>query len=153
METKNKVVLSVLALAGAFCLGYYCTPEKVKTQIVEKESTKVDQKVDNKKHVKVIVVDHTLPNGDHTTTTTTEEQNDTQTETKLKDATTAKESQTPVSGSKIHVQLIGGTEFQPNPLHPIFYGAHVSKDFVGPISLGVMALTNGNVGVSIGISF
>ena len=40
----------------------------------------------------------------------------------------------------------------PNSLKPL-YGASFTKQFLGPISIGAWGLTNGTLGVSVGINF
>jgi hypothetical protein len=61
--------------------------------------------------------------------------------------------QTAPQKSKINISAMAGYDIFHPSLEGPTYGLVVSKEFVGPITLGVFGLTNGTVGVTAGISF
>jgi hypothetical protein len=53
-----------------------------------------------------------------------------------------------VGRSKLSLSALAGTDLR----SPV-YGAHVSKEILGPVSVGIFGLTNGTFGASIGLNF
>ncbi len=53
-----------------------------------------------------------------------------------------------IGRSKVNLSALVGTDFT-SPA----YGLHVSKEFLGPITLGAWGLTNKTVGLSVGLNF
>lgn len=129
-------VLLLIALAIGIAVGRYSNRPAETTKIVHEETKKV---IDTKKKIIEVVT----PDGTKTTTTT----EDTVT-TIDKDKT--KSSQTKPS-PKVNLSFLAGVP-RLNDLRPI-YGLSVSKEFIGPITVGLFGLTNGTLGVSIGVDF
>lgn len=50
--------------------------------------------------------------------------------------------------SKVNLSALVGTD-----LYKPVYGGHISKELLGPISVGAWGLTNATFGVSIGVNF
>ncbi len=148
LENRNKIVLSLLALVFAFAVGRYTASGPDITQKTETES-KENKVVDKDAHVKTVIIETTNPSGvvQKTTTITA----DTTTVSQDKKATSI-DSETVTTAKKpmINVSALSGIDFKTKL--PV-YGAAVSKEFLGPVSLGVFGLTNGTLAVSIGISF
>lgn len=145
MSLKYKITGGVLALAIAFAFGRYTAP------MVPNVKTKVNETIDDKKatdkdvHKKIVIVKEK----DKTTTTITE---DTDTKTNETKDTNIKVDQTVTAPARstLNVSGLAGIDFVKG--QPV-YGASVSKELLGPITVGAYGLTNGVVGLSIGINF
>ena len=53
---------------------------------------------------------------------------------------------------KLNVSALAGIDTATSLLKPI-YGISISKEFMGPITVGAYGLTNGVVGLSVGVNF
>lgn len=137
---KYKIAASLIALALAFASGRYSVNGTVENK---KVSTVVD--TDKTDH-KTVVIDK-KPTGDIITTITDDIDTKTQEKQQVDDTKTnvaAKRSMVNVS-ALVANDFVGS--FKPT------YGVSVSKEILGPITVGVFGLTNGTIGVSIGINF
>lgn len=142
----NKYI--VYGLIGAFVLGfaggeYFSSP---KTTTLEKTTqTDTQTKQNEVTHKKTT----TVQEGNKTTTTTIE---DTQINTKSATDTDTKVYKTVILVKKtVNVSALVGYSLSTFPV-PI-YGISVSKELLGPVTVGVFGLTNGIVGISLGINF
>jgi hypothetical protein len=54
--------------------------------------------------------------------------------------------------STLNVYAMGGLDVT-SPQNGFIVGAHVSKQLIGPVSIGLFGFTNKTAGVSIGMSF
>lgn len=138
MNTKP-ILLGGTALIIAFAVGRYSVPESgIKTTEV-----KVDEEKDKQVH-KVVT---TVKSPDGTVKTVVTVDSDTQT-SKKQDSTT--NQSTVAKRSTLNVALLGGY----NTKSPsVTYGLSVSKELIGPATLGVYGLSNGIIGLSIGLDF
>lgn len=145
MQKRTKVILVLLAAVGAFAGGRYSVPAPDIT--VEKTITKdQERQVDtNKKKTTTIV---TEPSGKKTETIVEETNKTAKTDTR----TSATESVSETYKSPtINISVLAGVDTM-NNFKPV-YGISASKQFIGPITLGAFGLTNGTLGVSVGINF
>lgn len=136
----------VIALVGAFGLGWQSHSLRSKPEIVQ---TQAEEQVKKDKDIKQVVTEVITkePSGKEVRTVVTE------TETKVvtvKDKNTESKTETKAS-DQYTINLMAGIS-KDNLVTPI-YGASASKKFIGPISLGAWALTNGTGGLSVGMSF
>ena len=162
METRQKVIISVCALALAFATGRYTVPEKIKveTKIVEVEKKTENKKEDvnqNKhKETKTVIVEK--PTGEKETTTTTVEDTKTdkssdtaKNDTTTKDSTENKDIK--LGDSKVTVSALAGVQYSVGTGVAPVYGACVSKPIIGPVTVGLWGLSNASGGVSVGLTF
>lgn len=137
MTVRLAALLCLLAaLASAAASRYYFPSIKIKTVEVEKEVVKTD--------VQTVVHTITQPNGIVDTTTTTVDHS--------QKTETDNISSVRVQNPTLNVSALVGNDFSKRLIQPI-YGVSVSKEVLGPITAGVFGLTNGIVGLSIGINF
>lgn len=149
MTTKNKIIFSLLALVATFAAGRYSNQvsykKDTKTSIVEDKNTQKDT------HEKTVTTVVEKPDGEKQTTitqtkdvvATISDVKDTKSETQVSKVTgngTSKLTISALVGIDIHTKL------------PT-YGASITKDVLGPVSIGVFGLTNGTAGISLGVSF
>ncbi len=127
---KKYLVISALTIS---IVSFY-----VGTQFASADTTsKTDiKKVENKDTTVVEVV---KPDGSKTTTTKIIYVGRT-------DSTNT--SQTKHNQPSVNIHALAGLSFTGQPA----YGAHISKRIIGPISLGVFAVSSGVAGLSLGVS-
>lgn len=162
MSTKVKVVIVVALVAGAFAGGRYLTPVKIKTEIKTVEVVKTvivkDKTSDKEVHKTTTTIDSVKPDGTKTTTTTVVEDSSTKQDTKtdiVKDGTkteTTKKEVTKTS-SRLNISALGGAPISIHGLETPVFGLHVSKDILGPVSVGIWGLTDKTFGLSVGLTF
>jgi hypothetical protein len=143
MSSQSKIIVSVIVLAAAFAAGRQSVPEKVKTEIKTVEVEKIVTVV--KKEVVTIVEN---PDGSKQTTIVTDTRTDSQTNTNASNQTTEETKK----NKKLNVSILAGTSPSFN-LTELVYGASISKEVVGPVTVGAWALTNRSVGISVGLNF
>lgn len=143
MTLKTKIILLLIALATSFAFGRYSVPASI-----EKKTEKVEDKiVDRDTHQKTTTTTIKKPNGEIDETTVTE--NDTTSKLiDVKDSISTEkiESKKPM----VNVSILGAHDFKNRQ---DAYGASVSKEFIGPITLGAFGLTSGVLGITIGLNF
>ena len=149
MDTKQKVVISVVCLATAFAVGRWASPTKVKIQIQTVEVEKLVTSKDTKRTS--VTTDITQPNGakEHTVTTVDEVQ-----VVKEKEHDTAKIESKEITRDSSKVTIAGVVFIKPFgiPTVPV-YGLSAYKPILGPIGVGVQFLSDRSIGFSIGLSF
>ena len=146
MSLKIKLISCITIAAAVFALGRYSVdPPTVASTVNRVTTTDLDQDKDT--HKKTVIVK--APSGIETTTIT----EDTVTDTKehqddvLKSATTV----TPQKRIALNLSVLSGV--QPFVgLKPV-YGVSVSKEVVGPVTAGLWGLSDGTVGISVGLDF
>lgn len=131
--TRLQALILILVMLIGFIVG---------RNTVDK-STQDVKETDTNAQVKTVIVEKKEKDGTIETTTTT-----------TKDVVSvSKEDKTQTiapTKSLYNVQAIIATDFK--SVQPI-YGVSASKQFLGPVSLGVFGLTNKTIGVTIGITF
>lgn len=143
METKYKVIAGSAVVLVAFAFGRYSAP-KIPDSTSKSETTKEINK-DTDTHKTTTVTE--TPDGKKVTTITED------TEIKANSTTDTKKSEviTAPKTSLINISALAGLDtsrgFVPT------YGISASKEFIGPITLGTFGLTNGVIGVSVGVNF
>lgn len=163
MENKYKIGLGVLALAVSFAAGRYTVPTSVKnsseTSVVDNKKEKKSENESSEKHTKTTIVDITNPDGSKThtvTKTTDEDKNKKSTDVSSDNSATTKKESSEVtrSGSRLTVSALAGTKLTFSAQNiELDYGAMVSRDLIGPISIGLFGFKSGIAGVSVGLSF
>ncbi len=134
----NLQILAIVAVVSALISGtavYHFFPQ-TKTVEVTKEVVKTD--------IQTVVHTVTQPNGVvDTTTTTTDHSQRTE---------TSKNTQIILAKPKINISGLVANDFNDRLFKPV-YGVSVSKEFLGPITIGMFGLSNSTIGVSLGVSF
>ncbi len=127
---------SISAVLAVAITKYYFPTVQIKTVEVEKEVT----------HYDVHTVTHTVttPNGTTDTTTVTDDHTK-KLETDIKTAVVLKGPEWNVSG-------LVGNDFSQGLIKPI-YGVSVSREILGPVTVGAFGLSNGVLGLSVGLNF
>ena len=151
METKNKIILAVIALVIAFGAGRWSVPEKVQIQEKTVKDTKVDVDLNQNKHEETKTVEVTKPDGTKIKTTVTKEDTSTNKSVdKQSDTTIEKEKTVTAQTAKVTISALAGASL--SQFTPV-YGASITKPILGPITIGVWGLSNATGGLSIGLTF
>jgi membrane glycosyltransferase len=163
MSNKSKLILAVIAIAVAFAAGRFTTPERVKIQKeiveVEKKTKDTSTEAERSKRKETTVREVIHPDGTKETITTIIEDSDTRkkSDTRETQEVARKETETKEvekSKGKLTLSALAGSKVSLSEgVSPLIYGGHISKEVLGPVSLGVFGLSNGIAGVSIGLSF
>lgn len=147
MSLNLKTDLVVLGLIAVFAAGRY-TAQYPKVQTKTDIQVSTDTKVDQDKHKETTSVTEKRPDGTTTTTTKTTEETETKKHTDKESVTHI--DQTVTSSSTLNVSALVGLDLSRQA--PV-YGVSLNKQFIGPLTVGVYGLTNGTIGVSIGLNF
>ncbi len=136
MNDVQILTVACLVSAGLGAGITYKYLPQIKTVEVEKEVIRTD----------VQTVTHTviLPGGATDTTITTIDH--------TQKVDTDSKTTVVLSKPKINLSVLVANDFSRGVLIPT-YGISVSKEFIGPITLGVFGLTSGTLGASIGYNF
>lgn len=135
MNYRQICILVAIVAVTAAVTRHYFPSIQIKTVETVKEVVKTD--------VQTVVRVIKQPNGaEETVTTITDHSVKSSSETK----TAIK------AGKGLSVSALVANDFSNRGLSPI-YGASVSKEIIGPITIGAFGLTNGTVGVSVGLNF
>lgn len=137
MSTKTLIITGLVIAASSFLAGHYLATNGVSKSITteQEDTTKITDK--NKKVVEVIAPDGTR-------TITTEENSRTVLEKE-------KIKQVVLKRDTLNVSVLAGVDSL-NSFKPI-YGLSVSKQFVGPVTIGLFGFTDSRIGVSLGVNF
>ncbi len=145
MDLKPTLILVGVIAIVAFAFGRYSVKLPPDTKTSEQTTTNDKKTTDTDTH-KITVIEKDCKTGAEKTTitedTTTREKETQKTVDKLlKDITQQKRRTTNISA-------IGGIQdFKP------IYGASANMEVFGPVTAGVFGLTNGVIGINLGINF
>ena len=135
----KKYIVLVIVVVVSYVAGRYSAPEKVRTETVTVE---VEKEVVKKKKQIVKVKENTDGSKETViiTDTETDEKSRSHSEMETKEVT---------SRSKFNISVLAGTSV---PINMVF-GVSATKPILGPIMAGAWGLSNGTVGLSLGINF
>lgn len=137
MTLKNTAVACLVSAGLATALTHYYFPS-IQTKTVEVQKEVVQNDIHTTTHT------ITQPNGIVDTTTVTDDHSKTS-ESDSKTAIVIKQPTWNVSG-------LVANDFSKGVILPA-YGVSVSKEILGPFSIGAFGLTNGTIGLSLGVNF
>lgn len=145
MDLKNKIFIGIGYTALIFAIGRY-TVQKPTTDILETQQ--VQQTEDKHINTKKTVTETKKPDGTDTIVTVINQT--VEDEKKDKIDTTVQIKEKPVN-KPLSLAILAGADYG-QPLKPV-YGLSVSKEILGPITIGVFGLQNKTIGISIGLNF
>jgi len=142
-KLKPYIILTVVLMVGSYVTGRYFSQQNqvsVKTSITQTKNEQI------KENTHETITEVKEPNGEVKTVTIigTITTDNTQTQTDTKTQTI------PVKRSTINISALAGMSL--TSLTPV-YGISASKEFIGPITVGAFGLTNGIIGLSVGVNF
>lgn len=146
MTTKVKAVSVIVLLATSFAFGRYSI-QQVSVSTNGTIKVNKDTKIDKDTHKVTIITKD--PTGKEVTIIT--EDSKTTTDKIEKSIADKNQTVTPQKRSTLNISALASMNFL-NGFVPV-YGASVSKEILGPITVGVFALTNSTFGISLGLNF
>jgi hypothetical protein len=148
---KNKIIIGSFLLLVSFAFGRYSASYMTsKSSSTTTSDTQIEDQSLTKIHTVIVTLEK--PNGDKQTTeiiddnTIKNDKKDEESTNKTQTEKTQGEGNTKYNLSVFAVTSVKKLE-EPN------YGLEVSKEILGPITMGVFGINNGQIGVSIGINF
>lgn len=151
LSTKTKVIISIIVILTAFAAGRYSVKAPTtKTQISQTQDTKTTE--DKNTHKKITIIDTKQADGADTKTTVIDEVSNDDTTQNQDTKTQVTQTVTPPKTNTINISILGANDFGKGLLAPT-YGLSVTKEVLGPITVGAFGLMNGTVGVSVGLDF
>jgi hypothetical protein len=151
IPNKRELAAVAVGLAVMFAMGRYSVSEPPAVKTVETITTN-DQKKEDKnvtQHQTMVDVKH--PDGSESITTTTDTTSSDKAQETEKETGSLQQTVTPAVRSKLNVSALVSENLTsigaPN------YGVSVTKEVLGPITAGVFALTNGTIGITVGLDF
>lgn len=157
---KQKAIVVVVYTASIAAITIYVSPTKVKieTKTVEVVKTVEVAKTDTdtQKHTKKKTTERTLPTGEKVVTTIEVDDTNTAHKTDTTVATddskmTDKTKEVTRSTDKVNLSVLASI----NPFNVsqgITYGGSVTKQILGPFTLGAFGFTSGQFGMSVGLN-
>lgn len=151
MTLRTQYSLTIVGLIVAFAVGRYSTKIAPNVKTVSQTQVQTEVKADKDVHKETQTVTTKAPDGSEKTVTTVVEDSTTKID-KLKDSQTKVDTTvTQVPRKTLNISALVGT-----PVHlpgvPI-YGVSVSKELLGPVTVGAFGFSSGLVGISLGVSF
>lgn len=138
--SKNvQAIGGVIIIVIAFCAGRFFAPEKIKIEVKTVEVEKVVTKIQHKK-----VVIRQNKDGSKETVIIT----DTKSDEKGKSRTDIENKEITKKGS-LNISVLAGSSI---PINGVL-GVSATKNVLGPITAGAWGLSNGTVGLSLGLNF
>ncbi len=165
MSTKSKVLLFTVLILTAFAFGRYSVPETKKTETTTTETGKKEDSktsdTDRDKHKTIIRTIIIHPDGTReekeeiTEDSKTSKKSGSSSSSETEKGSTEK-TEVVRSSSRTRLSVLGGVTpslIGTPSLGQTVFGAHVSRNVLGPISVGAFGLSSGVCGVSIGLDF
>ncbi len=150
MKVNKREIIKVLAIVIiSYAFGHYTVQSPKVTTKIDNQTT-TDTKTDQDKHRETTTVTEKKPDGTTKTTTKTIEDTETKKQTDKNSVTRTDQTVMPLKTNTLNVSALAGLDLSRQT--PV-YGVSLSKQFIGPITLGAYGLTNGTVGISIGLNF
>lgn len=144
--TRTKVIVVIVGLATSFAVGRY-SATRISSSETTTEIKKDTEKQTNTDTHKVTVIEK-KPDGTEKTVVT----EDTKTESKKVGSTTTNSDTVIVNKhSIINISALASLDMD-DGFTPV-YGVSFNKEFIGPVTVGAFAMTNGILGISLGLNF
>lgn len=150
MQQKTKIILVTLVIVISFAAGRYSSNvnETIdKTKTIDKTAN-IDTSKNSHKVTNSVTI--TKPDGSTETTTTTTTDNNTDKKEVDSSKTVSNTEVVKKSAPLTNLSVIAAVDFQTKT--PV-YGGSVSRELIGPVTVGAFGLSNGIVGLSIGLNF
>jgi hypothetical protein len=154
MSNKTIVILCVICVVGGAAVGRFSLPAKVVTKTETKtvvQTVEVEKKADTS-HIVTTVTETKAPNGAVTKVTKTEDNVSIVTGTQLSQSASSDQKSTKevtYQANRWTLQALTTIDFSAKRS----YGGEVSYRILGPFSVSALGLSNGTLGVGLGVSF
>jgi hypothetical protein len=151
ISTKQKYAIAGVAIVVAFAAGRFSVQQpEIKTEVSEKTAAQKDQTKDT--HTQTTITTVKTPDGTVKTVEQINQVADVKTAETSVTNTNIKTDVIPPKLNTLNVSALISNNFANGVLQPS-YGISVTKQVLGPVTVGAFGLTSGVVGVSIGLNF
>jgi len=141
ITTRTKVLAVILLVVAAFATGRYTVKP---IEVVKHETEETTKKEETDTHTEI--VETKQPDGSTKKVTTIDRSSRT-------DYATKKETETKTTNKVQKTNISALVSVNIKERNALIYGISVTREILGPVTVGVFGLTNGTVGASIGINF
>lgn len=148
LSAKTKIIIAAVVVMTTFALGRYSVNQTPAVHTVADSKTNKDINKDKDTHTVTTITKK--PDG--TITETIDKTTETKSQEKDQIISHVDQTVTPPKQSKLNISVLGANDFNRGILIPT-YGLSVSKEVLGPVTIGVFGLMNGVVGISVGLDF
>ncbi len=146
MDLKAKIAIGIVYTLAVLAIGRYTVTSKPDIQVSEKQQT---QKTEDK-HIetKKTITETKRPDGTSTTVTVIDQT--VQDDKKDKTVTEIQEKLTNMN-RPLNISILAGDNYSQS-FKPV-YGLSVTKQVLGPFTIGAFGFQNKTIGLSIGVNF
>lgn len=150
MTLKTKIIIAAISLLASFSIGRY-SARSADVKLTEEVKTNSQTNETKNTHTKTTITETKQPDGADTKVTVIDQVKD-DVIAKKDDSVTGIQKTVTSKGSTLNISILGANDFSRGLLVPT-YGISVTKEVLGPITVGAFGLMNGVIGVSIGLDF
>lgn len=151
LTSKQKYIVAGLAVIISFATGRFSVQQaEVRTTTSAQTTVKQDQ--DKNTHTETTVTTIKTPDGTVKTVKTIDQVADVKTDINTSELTKNKTDTIPPKINTLNISALIGNDFSKGIGFPA-YGVSVTKQILGPVTVGAYGLTTGVVGISIGLNF
>lgn len=148
MTLRAKILAGIGYTVLIFAVGRYTvTPAKVSESL--KETEQVKQAEDKHIETKKTITETKKPDGSSTTVTVIDQKVEDEKETKS--ALSLQEQQSVSPRKTFNLSILGADNIH-DTFKPV-YGLSLTKQVLGPVTVGAFGFQNGSVGISLGLNF
>lgn len=142
MTLPKKVFIFAVIIVASFAVGMY----SAKLNVAESKK-QTEKEIEKEVTEETVIIKEKRPDGGEKTTITTKKETKTVTN-ETKNSTSTKGTS---KRRTLTINALAGVST--NDLSKPIYGFSVTKEVLGPVTVGAWGLTNGTLGVSLGLSF
>lgn len=146
-----KYLYYVLAVLVVFAAGRYSNRLSPVTSNKQIDTVKSDKNQDVETNTKTTITTTKKPDGTTTTVKQIDQIVSNKTKTDQTDNKVSQDSSVPQKASVLNVSALVSPGFESGL--KMAYGVSVTKEVLGPITVGGFGLTNGVIGLSVGLDF
>lgn len=151
LTSKQKYIIAGVAILVSFATGRFSAQKANVTKIASAQTT-VKQDQDKNTHTETIITTVKTPDGTVKTVKTIDQIADVKTDTNVSQLSQTKTDIIAPKINILNVSALIGNDFSKGIGFPA-YGVSVTKQVLGPVTVGAYGLTTGVIGVSIGLNF
>jgi hypothetical protein len=140
-----------ICILVAFAVGRYSV-QSPSTKVKETDNKTTQQQTAKDTHTKTTITIVKQSDGATKTVETIDTSITAHTTTEQQDKLSLQQTTTPPKTQPLNLSVLASVNPIKGEMQPV-YGASITKQLLGPVSVGLFGLTNGTMGVSIGLNF
>lgn len=152
LTPSRKILLGIVALVTAFAFGRYTVSVKPNVTTITATKSASQTVADKDTHTQTQIVEVKEPTGEVKTTTTITKDTVSVVDKTRNVETQATETVSQSTRKTLNVAALVGMDVVHHLGTPV-YGVSVSKELIGPVTVGVFGMSNSLVGISVSLNF